>query len=515
MAVHYAEQLRRHARRSPERLALIDHGRSSTYAELDARVDDLARRLAHRGVSQGDRVAVLVDNGAVPLEVMLACGRVGAIYVPLDFRLSAGDVRGILSDADPVAVVVDEVYRETIEAVRGDLPGVALWVLTSETPVTGYVRYADLGAGHGPDAWAAPDVLDADPFCILYTSGTTGRPKGVVFTHGQAYDNAVAVTMACGVGTDSRYLVSYPHNSAGTVNHVWGPTLVAGGCIVMGPVKEFSAAGYFTTVQEHGVTHSQLVPTMLFRLLEFPARDQYDFSSLTSIGYASAPIPATRVRDAIEAFGPVLTQMYGMTETCSIATQLSKDDHVRAAAGEEGLLRSCGRPVSGVELRIVDERGEELPRGEVGEIAMRGRWMTSGYWRDPERSAEAIQDGWLRSGDVARMDEHDYVYVVDRKKDLIITGGANVASTEVEAALYRHPGVLEAAVIGLPDDQWGERVHAVVVLRPEAPVTADELVEHCRSLLTRYKCPKTLEIVERLPYTSTGKISKAELRATR
>ena len=314
MAVHYAEQLRRNARRRPSALAVVDHGRESTYSELDQKVDNLAGSLVDLGVAHGDRIALIVDNDGVPLEVMLACCRVGAVYVPLDFRLSARDAGAILADADPVAVVFDDPYRDIVDEVRPSLPGVIAWVSTAEDVDSSMVSYRDLITG--PTAQATmPTVIDADLFCILYTSGTTGRAKGVTFTHSQAYDNAVAVVVACGLGPDSRYLVSYPHNSAGTVNHVWGPTLVTGGCIVLGSVKDFNAPAYFTLIQDHRVTHSQIVPTMLFRLLDFDGRENYDFSSLQSIGYASAPIPGNRVRQAIEAFGPVLSQMYGMRKS--------------------------------------------------------------------------------------------------------------------------------------------------------------------------------------------------------
>lgn len=511
MGLDYGEQLRRHAAATPDALAMIDFGREVTYRELNARVNRLANGLAAAGVRRGDRVAGVVDNGGVPYETMLACAKAGFVWVPLDFRLSTEDRAAILADCGASAAVVDGPYLESVEAIRERLPSVRLWLSTEPGERPGFASYHALADGASEDE-PGIDVPDTDLLCILYTSGTTGRAKGVTITHGQTLLNSASAVIVCDIGPDTRYLVSYPHNSAGTVNHVWGPTLLMGGAVVIDQVKQFDAERYLTLVERHRVTHGQLVPTMLFRLLDYPDIGRFDISSLQTLGYASAPIPAHRVRQASEVFGDILVQLYGMTETSSHVTILSKRDHRDAMQGDERLLSSCGRAVWGAEIKLVDDSGAEVGPNELGEIVLRGPWITSGYWNDPERTAEAIRDGWLYSGDVGRMDERGYLYIVDRKKDIIITGGANVASTEVEAAVYDHPAVLEAAVIGVPDDQWGERVHAVVSLRPGSTVTEDELIAHCRERLAGFKCPKSVEIREELPRTSTGKLAKAELR---
>ena len=504
MSVNYAEQVRRHALRRPARTAVIDGDLEIGYGDLDDRSTRLATALLASGVRPGDRVALLMDNTHRPVEIMVACARAGFVHVPLDFRLTADDVRAILRDCAPAAVVVDEPYRDVADAVRADLPGVRIWVTGAEA----YDALLACGSTAPPEY----DVDDADVFSIIYTSGTTGRAKGVTATHLQTLDNAMAVIAATGIDGSSRAIVSYPHNSAGTVHHVWGPILVMGGTLVMTDVRQFRADRFFALVERHRVTHCQLVPTMLFRLLDHPDRDRYDLSSIETIGYASAPIPPDRVREALDAFGPTLLQMYGMTETTSLATILSPADHVRAAGGDEHLFASCGRAAPGVEITIRGDDDAPVPRGETGEIVMRGRWLTTHYWNDPERTAETIRGGWLYSGDLGRLDDEEYLYVLDRKKDLLITGAAKVASTEVEAVLYGHPAVLEAAVVGVPDREWGERIHAVVAARPDHAVTADELVAFCRDRLAHFKCPKTAEVRAELPKTSTGKLAKAVLR---
>ena len=504
MSVNYAEQVRRHALRRPARTAVIDGDLELTYADLDERATRLATALLAAGLRPGDRVALLMDNTHRPVEVMVACARAGFVHVPLDFRLTADDVRAILADCLPSAVIVDEPYLAVADAVHPDLPGVAVWARGAG----GYDELLAAGGTRPPDV----EVHDTDVFSILYTSGTTGRAKGVTATHQQTLDNAMAVIAATGIGESSRAIVSYPHNSAGTVHHVWGPVLVSGGLLVMTDVRQFRADRFLALVERHRVTHCQLVPTMLFRLLDHPDRDRYDLSSLQTVGYASAPIPPERVREALDAFGPTLLQMYGMTETTSLATVLSPADHVRAAGGDEHLFASCGRAAPGVEITLQDDGGRPAPVGEIGEIVMRGRWLTTHYWNDPDRTAETIRDGWLHSGDLGRMDAEEYLYVVDRKKDLLITGAAKVASTEVESVLYGHPAVLEAAVVGLPDREWGERIHAVVAPRPGHAVTADELIAFCRERLAHFKCPKSAEVRAELPKTSTGKLAKGVLR---
>lgn len=501
--MHYGTFVSRHANRHPERVALVDGGRTRTYAELDERTNRLANALRDKGLRAGDRVALVTGNRLECVEVMVGAAKAGLVFVPLDFRLDDGAAAHLLRHSGSRAVVFGDSHREQVTRLSGSDTPVETWLGLDD-------GYEELLSGASPDP--RPTTPDDTGFCILYTSGTTGLPKGVYFTHQQTMDNAMGVLAEFGVTADTRYLVSYPHNSAGSVNHVFGPVLMAGGRLVLGDVRGFDAERYFAVVAKERITHSQLVPTMVFRLLASDADGRHDISSLTTVGYASAPIPAPKVREMLDRFGPIFVQAYGMTETCSFATVLGKADHELAGTDREGVLASCGRATYGVEVAVVDDQDRPVPAGTPGEVVMRGRWLFESYWDDPGLTDETYRGGWLHSGDVGYLDEQGYLYLVDRKKDLLIIGGANIASKEIEDALYAVPGVLEAAVIGVPDDEWGERPHAVVVPRPGSTVDAGAVLAHCRAHLPSIKRPVAVTVRDAMPKTSTGKISKPELR---
>ncbi|MFY9931871.1 MAG: AMP-binding protein [Streptosporangiaceae bacterium] len=520
--MHYGTFVTRHATRYPERVAMLSDDRAVSYAELDERSSRLGRALHGLGLAAGDRIALITDNRWECVEVMVAAAKAGLVFVPLDFRLDDDAAAHLLKHSGARAAVVGGSHREQAARLAAAGTPVEFWIhldgatgeADSGQPPAGQLQsgqlgYAELlgGAGDGAELPTAPD--DAG-FCILYTSGTTGVPKGVYFTHQQSMDNAMAVLVEYGVDAASRYLVSYPHNSAGSVNHVIGPVLMAGGALVIGDVRNFEAARYFATVERYRVTHSQLVPTMVFRLLA--AETSCDLSSLTTVGYASAPIPAPRVREMIDRFGPIFIQAFGMTETCSVATVLGKADHQVAGTGREGLLASCGRASYGIEVAVVDDDDRPVPPGTLGEVIMRGRWLFECYWDDPELTAATKRGGWLHSGDVGYLDGEGYLYLVDRKKDLLIIGGANIASKEIEDVLYQIPGVLEAAVIGAPDEEWGERPHAFLAAAPGHDLDPEAVHAHCKDRLATIKRPVAITILATMPKTSTGKISKPQLR---
>jgi acyl-CoA synthetase (AMP-forming)/AMP-acid ligase II len=510
--MHYGTFVTRHATRYPDRVALLSEDRSVSYAELDERSSRLGRAVRGLGLAPGDRIALITDNRWECVEVMVAAAKAGLVFVPLDFRLDDAAAAHLLKHSGARAAVVGGSHREQAARLAAAGTPVEFWIQLDGTPSgpgAGQLDYGDLldGAGDGAELATAPDGAG---FCILYTSGTTGLPKGVYFTHQQTMDNAMAVLVEYGVDAASRYLVSYPHNSAGSVNHVIGPVLMAGGALIIGDVRNFDAARYFATIERYRVTHSQLVPTMVFRLLA--AETSCDLSSLATVGYASAPIPAPRVREMIDRFGPIFIQAFGMTETCSVATVLPKADHQVAGTGREALLASCGRASYGVEVAVVDDDGWPVPPGTLGEVIMRGRWLFECYWDDPELTAATKRGGWLHSGDVGYLDGEGYLYLVDRKKDLLIIGGANIASKEIEDVLYQIPGVLEAAVIGTPDEEWGERPHAFLAAAPGHDLDPEAVDAHCRARLATIKRPVAITIVAAMPKTSTGKISKPQLR---
>lgn len=506
--MHFGTFVARHAARFPDRMVLVGSDRSVTYAELEERSNRLARGYHQLGLVPGDRVALITCNRWECVEVMVAAAKAGLIFVPLDFRLSDPAMAHLLRHSGARAAIVGSSHRDQVAriATTADTP-VEYWIqLDGGTPG---LDYAELLAQADP-ASLEPSTPDDAGFSILYTSGTTGAPKGVYFTHQQVMDNAMAVLKEYDVDADTRFLVSYPHNSAGSVNHVFGPVLMAGGRLIVEDMRNFTAEQYFATVERERITHSQLVPTMLFRLLAMET--SHDLSSLTTVGYASAPIPAPRVKEMIDRFGPVFIQAYGMTETCSLTTVLPKADHEAVGTGREGILASCGRATYGVEVAVVDGDDRPVPPGTTGEVVMRGRWLFQSYWDDPELTNATKRGGWLHSGDVGYLDDEGYLYIVDRKKDLLIIGGANIASKEIEDVLYEIPGVLEAAVVGKPDDEWGERPHAVLAPEPGYALDTDLVHAHCNDRLPSIKRPVTVTIWEQLPKTSTDKISKPELR---
>jgi acyl-CoA synthetase (AMP-forming)/AMP-acid ligase II len=513
--MHYGTFVSRHAARYPDRIALLGDGYAVSYAELDKRSNRLAHALRGLGLAAGDRIALMTDNRWECVEVMVAAAKAGLVFVPLDFRLDDAAASHLLRHSGARAAVIGGSHVEQAARLSARSP-VEHWIQLDSDPDAdgrdpGALGYAELLAGSDP-APVRPLVADDAGFCILYTSGTTGVPKGVYFTHQQTMDNAMAVLVEYGVTASSRYLVSYPHNSAGSVNHVIGPVLIAGGALIIGDVRNFDAERYYATVERYRITHSQLVPTMVFRLLA--AETTRDLSSLTTVGYASAPIPAPRVAEMLDRFGPIFIQAFGMTETCSVATVLGKADHADAVAGtgREAILASCGRASYGVEVAVVDDDDQPVPPGTLGEVVMRGRWLLRAYWQDEELTAATNRGGWLHSGDVGYLDAQGYLYLVDRKKDLLIIGGANIASKEIEDVLYEIPGVLEAAVIGASDEEWGERPHAVLSPAPGHQLDPGAVHAHCRDRLPTIKRPVRVTITETLPKTSTGKISKPQLR---
>lgn len=481
-----------------------------SYAELDARTDGLAAAFRTLGGGGPGCVAFLGENGAVPHEVMIAAAKAGLTYVPIDYRLAALEIRSIFERSRPGLVVGGRDHLMLLEGIRPDAGHVRSWIAAGAAGRDGWVAYEGLveGPGEGP----FDPVPDDGIFCVIFTSGTTGRAKGVTLTHANTVHNGMAMLTAYGIDSHTRFLMSLPYSATGVVNHSSGPTVMAGGAVVYDEARGFDATRFFTAVQRDRVTHCQLVPTMMYRMLDAADRDAFDLSSLQVVGYGSAAIPPGRVTRLIDAFGPVFLQAYGMTECCSVATVLTREDHAAAGTAREGILASCGRAVPGAEIRIVGEAGQALPPGEVGEVLIRTPWSTPGYLGDPEQTAALIRDGWLHTGDMGRLDAEEYLYIVDRMKDVVNTGGSKVYSSEVEAAIASHPDVAEVAVIAVPDPEWGERVHAVVVPRAGACPTLASVKEHAALSLSRYKLPKSMELVADIPKTSTGKYSKTLLR---
>ncbi|NPC56395.1 class I adenylate-forming enzyme family protein [Caenimonas soli] len=504
-----AEWIRRCAIRHPDKLAYVDGDRRFTFAQFNDRVNRQANGLQAAEIKRGDRVAVLMNNHVEAVEAVGAAAKGGLVHVPVNFRSVPREIAYVLNHCGASLIFVEKEYAARL-AEAGEIPTLKkVIVLDPGNTDSEYERWLAEQDASEPQV----DVTGDDNFFICYTSGATGTPKGVLHQQRQSVAHAPVVVIGYEFSRDTKVLLVYPHNSIASINMFYVPAWVVGGCVVFTDQRNFDADRWLKLVEAERVTHSHLVPTMLFRVLESPRLRSTDTSSIVTIGYGSAPMPTERIERLAQVFGNVLIQGYGMTEISSIAAYLDKQDHLEGMQGDRARLNSCGRAAFGCELRVVDDDDRDVKTGEVGEIVFRGSQVMTGYWNDPEKTAETMRSGWMHSGDMATMDERGYLTIVDRKKDLIISGGANISSREVEEVLYWHPAVREASVIGKPDEEWGELPHGFVSLHSGKSVTPEELVAFCRERLSGYKCPRTVDIVDDLPKNGLGKILKAELRS--
>jgi acyl-CoA synthetase (AMP-forming)/AMP-acid ligase II len=490
----------------PDRDAVIAGNIRSTFAELNARVLRLAGALSQLA-DPGDRVAILSRNVPEYIEALYAVPSAGMILTLLNYRLHPRECVDIMKAVDARVLLVD---HELLESIRPFLDDVAV---LEHVLVIGDAddqdRSLDDAIGAASALSAPTDLSDDTPAWLVYTSGTTGFPKGAQITHRGIIAAAAATMLAVHPRDGDRHLLTFPlcHVSAFQV-----PTYHACG-VPITLLSAFEAGEFLRIIEQQRITLTSLAPTMAAFVLDHPDLGQHDLSSLRSVGYGGMPMPPTIARALIDRLGPVLVTGFGQTESTGWVTTLTPDDHVRALSGEEQLLTSCGRALPLIGLRVVDDAMRDTAPGEPGELIVRGDLTFGGYWNDPEATAAAYADGWLRTGDVVTMDGEGFVFLVDRKKDMIVSGGQNVYSTQVELVLARHPAVAEAAVFGLPDPVWGETVTAVVVPRAGKTIDAPELIAACGEELARFKVPRHVFIADALPKTVTGKVLKRELRA--
>lgn len=505
--------LTRSARYWPDATALVCGRQSWTYTELDDATDRLAAALLTRGLRPGDAVASLSWNRGELVEIEFALYKAGLMRAPINARLGRTEIEHILRYAPIRVLVFDEAHRQdalaAIEAAgTGCLP-VSLDALDS-TPdpgaVLGYRALHD-------EATTAPAGIDVDedaPCVLNFTSGSTGALKAAVQTFGNRLANMRKLLM----NEESRPTPATRYLACGPITHATGMSLLAnvfaGACTHVLPT--WSAETFLDTVEKEQITTTFLVPAMVNMVLAHPGAAGRDLSSLTSVRVGGAPISPQRLKDAVEFFGPVVAQGYGLGETTSAVAALSSREISRAISHDPELLQSCGRAVYDTEIRIVDESGRGLPPREVGELIVRGPDCVREYWQERELTAETFRDGWVHTGDLAWMREDGYLFLVDRKKDMIISGGFNIYCTEVEAALYEHPGVQETCVVGVPDEKWGEAVKAVVVPRAGHSLTADEITAFCAERLDRFKKPKSVDFVDELPHNRNGKLDRKAVR---
>ncbi|MEM7001267.1 MAG: AMP-binding protein [Pseudomonadota bacterium] len=492
---------------APHREALIDvpSGRRMTYGELDLRVRKLANALLDVGLSQGDRVAILAKNCIEYLEIYYACARVGLIAQPLNWRLGTPEVRRILADGEPSILMCAEEYGEVADAVRDIVRNVKFFDVAA-----GDESYDSLvEAGSDVEPAQSASIGDDDPVLILYTGGTTGESKGALHTHKSLYMGMLNQTVAERIVPGDVYMLT------GQMFHIpvaLAMNYMAHGCPVV--LINFEARTALEVIQRERVSAFLGITTMLNWMMADEEFDNFDLSSLRNIQYGGGPMPHSVVAAALNKFPCTLIQGYGQTEGMTMCF-LSQEDHLDAIAGNNPQrLSACGREGFVTSVRLVDTEGNDVPRDATtpGEIVIRSEANMVGYWRKPELTAQTIRDGWMWTGDVATWDADGYVFIVDRAKDMIISGGENIYSTQVEAAVHQHPAVLESAVFGVPDDVWGEAVKAVVVLKPGMQATEQEIIDTASQHLASYQKPKSVDFVDDLPKAPTGKILKRTLR---
>ncbi len=484
-----------------DRTAVEQGGTRTTYADLERRCLSIARVMRGAGLIPGDRVAILEDNTGAFLEAYLACAAADLVATPLNTRLSAREIGDILDDAGARWAVASPRYADLIPA--GGVEHVA------STGPDEWNAMASGGAGGlEPPARGGDDVAH-----LYYTSGTTGRPKGVMLTHGNVCTHARAAIEELRITGSDAWGHIAPMFHLADAWAVFAVTWVGGRHVM---VPRFDAAAALEAVQRHGITVTNLIPTMLNLMVKHPRVGDHDLSSLRVVLSGGAPIAPELVRQTMRVLGCDYIQTYGMTETCPYLTLSILPERLARLPAEKQLTfkSKTGRPFKGVELRVVDDDGRPVAADgrQVGEIQVRGPTVTPGYWNLPGETEAAFRDGWLCTGDLAVLDAEGFVDIVDRRKDMIITGGENVYSIEVENALYENPKILEAAVFGVPDERWGESVRAAVVLRPGEEADEEEVIAHCRSRLASFKAPRTVVFLSELPRTGSGKISKQTLR---
>ena len=501
-ALGLAQALSRRASRDPQWPAITFDGETWSYGELQRRVETAAAGLAALGVRRGDRIGYLAFNDSEFFVALHATARLGAIFVPLNFRLSATEHLAIVRDAGISVLLVDGHHRAVIEPVRAELGCRHCIALNQDAP--GWDSHALLRDASLPPTTEV-DTAPDDVAVIMYTSGTTGRPKGVILTHGNLWTNSLNVVLTLGVRGGDVGLNFAPMFHVGGLCVISLPLLLMGGHLIQ--QRAFDATEVMRAIARYRVTVTFAVPAMILFMSQHPDFEAADLSSLRMIAVGGAPVPEPLLKLYAERGIPV-HQGYGMTETAATLCFLSPER-------SQDKLGSCGKPTTMTEMRLVGFDGQLITQAhQKGEIRARGANVTPGYWNRPEETRAAFdEEGWLRTGDIGYVDEDGYLTICDRLKDMIISGGENVYPAEIESVLFGHPAVAEVAIIGAPDERWGERVVAVVALKANASLTLDELRAFAEKSLARYKLPRELRLVDALPRNPSGKVLKVQLRA--
>ena len=507
----WADIINRNAFLHAEEEAFICGEERISFAEFNARVNRLIHGLHSMGVKKGDGIGILSWNCLEYCEVYGAAMKGGFIISPFNPRLQTSELDYLINYSEVNTLFVGPEFVEEVNRACPRIPRVKNYV-SIQRDTQGMVSHRELLMAHSKEE---PDIQveKEDPFLIFYTSGTTGLPRGAIYTHDRNLDNTVTKVLQIGCEEGDKHIMILPLFHIGGYSHFWAFFFVGGSNVII-PQRTFDPAATLKAIEAEKATDLHIVPTQLVSMLALPDVNAYDLRSLKRIWYASSPMPVELLRKGMGRFGPIFKQGYGQSESGPDITYFSRRAHdvLDRPLEEQKVLASCGQPCLGAHVRVVDESDQDVLPGAVGEIIVRSNRIMREYWRKPDETSEVMRGGWLRTGDIGYYDEKGYIYLVDRKKDLIITGGENVYPREIEEVLYRHPAVEEAAVIGVPDDQWVERVHAVIRLKDGVGATGEEMIDFCKKSLARYKAPKSVEFVDCLPKNPQGKILKRELR---
>ncbi|NKI18726.1 long-chain-fatty-acid--CoA ligase [Spongiibacter sp. KMU-166] len=501
---HYLEF---YERAIPDAPCYTFNNTTCNYREFNESTNQLANGLLGLGVEKEQRVAILAENCLQHPLLFMACSKIGAISVPLNYRLAAEELAYIINDSDTKVLIVGDEMAGTLEALRPLLSNDITLITSSLPDSLHWNSFLESQANAKPDIWVDRDA----PLLQLYTSGTTGHPKGVILTQ----FNITQLTAMNVLATPKRVDQQSASILCAPLFHIGGAgSAILNTCAGQHTLlhQAFDPMKLLDDLENYPVGNVFMVPAMIMFLLQIPGIEKRDFSKLDTIFYGASPISETVLRQAMDVFKCEFIQLYGMTETAGAGILLSPSDHRRALNGKPEILGSCGRPTIGAEAKVVGENGETMPAGEIGEIWLRSDCSMLRYHNLPDATAKDLTDGWVHTGDAGYMDEEGYLYLKDRIKDMVVSGGENIYPVEVEKVLARHGAVADVAVIGVPDDKFGEALLAFVVLKPDSSLTAEEMVEFCRDKIAGYKIPRKLEVVAELPRNPSGKILKKVLR---
>jgi acyl-CoA synthetase (AMP-forming)/AMP-acid ligase II len=505
------EMLTRNANKFPTKKAVVSEEASLDFKTLNDRVNRLANALVKKGLKKGDRIGVLIHNCHQFIEIYFAAAKTGGIFCPYNNHLKQWELKDIIDYSTPRLLFIDKDFAGMINALMPDLKSVESFICLQKVDEAYWNDYeAMIAQSHAGEPGIK--ILEDDIQSIIFTAGTTGRPKGAMRTHRHLMSDATASAIDLRVGYDEKVLITFPMYHVACEDNIVRHSLLSN-TIYTKKEGGFNPPEVLEYIAKEKISRIQLVPTMIHSLIQVPDVSKYDLSSLKLILYAGSSMPVELLKKALAIFPCGFAQLYGQTESGPFTTVLKPEDHIQDGTEKSvARLASSGKPALNYEVRIVDDSDNDVPMGEVGELIVRSEAMMIGYWQMPEETEKKLKNGWLHTGDLAKFDEDGYVYIVERKGDMIISGGVNVYPREIEEVLYRYPAVSEASVIGLPDEHWGEVVKAVIVLKSGAQATEDEIKDFCGKNLAGFKKPKSVDFWKELPKSPQGKILKKDIR---